>query len=83
LRVPSGLSVIEAKSDVNVNGRDPAPQRASAARGRQACSRPAVRRPPEDDDRFPVERHMREAKVMQIFEGTDQIQRLVIARSPR
>jgi len=30
---------------------------------------------------FPVERYMREAKVMQIFEGTNQIQRLVIARS--
>ena len=30
---------------------------------------------------FPVERFMREAKVMQIFEGTNQIQRLVIARS--
>ena len=30
---------------------------------------------------FPVERMMREAKVMQIFEGTNQIQRLVIARS--
>jgi alkylation response protein AidB-like acyl-CoA dehydrogenase len=29
---------------------------------------------------FPVERMMREAKVMQIFEGTNQIQRLVIAR---
>jgi alkylation response protein AidB-like acyl-CoA dehydrogenase len=29
---------------------------------------------------YPVERHMREAKVMQIFEGTNQIQRLVIAR---
>lgn len=29
---------------------------------------------------FPVERFMREAKVMQIFEGTNQIQRLVIAR---
>ncbi|MGW4367669.1 acyl-CoA dehydrogenase family protein [Nocardia takedensis] len=29
---------------------------------------------------FPVERYMREAKVMQIFEGTNQIQRLVIAR---
>jgi alkylation response protein AidB-like acyl-CoA dehydrogenase len=29
---------------------------------------------------FPVERLMREAKVMQIFEGTNQIQRLVIAR---
>ena len=26
-----------------------------------------------------VERYMREAKVMQIFEGTNQIQRLVIA----
>jgi alkylation response protein AidB-like acyl-CoA dehydrogenase len=30
---------------------------------------------------FPVERFMREAKVMQIFEGTNQIQRVVIARS--
>jgi len=29
---------------------------------------------------FPVERFMRETKVMQIFEGTNQIQRLVIAR---
>jgi alkylation response protein AidB-like acyl-CoA dehydrogenase len=29
---------------------------------------------------FPVERLMREAKVMQIFEGTNQIQRMVIAR---
>jgi len=29
---------------------------------------------------FPVERMMREAKVMQIFEGTNQIQRIVIAR---
>ncbi|GAA2580407.1 acyl-CoA dehydrogenase family protein [Dactylosporangium fulvum] len=30
---------------------------------------------------FPAERYMREAKVMQIFEGTNQIQRLVISRS--
>jgi len=30
---------------------------------------------------FPLERFMREAKVMQIFEGTNQIQRLVIGRS--
>lgn len=29
---------------------------------------------------FPVERYMREAKVPQIFEGTNQIQRLVISR---
>ena len=29
---------------------------------------------------FPVERYMREAKVTQIFEGTNQIQRLVISR---
>lgn len=29
---------------------------------------------------FPVERFMREAKAMQIFEGTSQIQRLVISR---
>ncbi|MFJ6669930.1 acyl-CoA dehydrogenase family protein [Actinosynnema sp. NPDC091369] len=32
---------------------------------------------------FPVERYMREAKVLQIFEGTNQIQRLVIARTLR
>ncbi|UQU61501.1 acyl-CoA dehydrogenase family protein [Couchioplanes caeruleus] len=30
---------------------------------------------------FPVERYFREAKVLQIVEGTNQIQRLVIARS--
>jgi alkylation response protein AidB-like acyl-CoA dehydrogenase len=30
---------------------------------------------------YPVERFMREAKVLQIFEGTNQIQRLVIGRS--
>ncbi|MFI6502056.1 acyl-CoA dehydrogenase family protein [Nonomuraea typhae] len=30
---------------------------------------------------FPVERYMREAKIMQIFEGTNQIQRLVISRN--
>lgn len=30
---------------------------------------------------FPVERYLREAKVLQIFEGTNQIQRLVIGRS--
>lgn len=30
---------------------------------------------------FRVERYMREAKIMQIFEGTNQIQRLVISRS--
>jgi alkylation response protein AidB-like acyl-CoA dehydrogenase len=30
---------------------------------------------------FPVERYMREAKVMQIFEGTNQIQRLVVSRA--
>ena len=29
---------------------------------------------------FPVERYLREAKIMQIFEGTNQIQRLVISR---
>ncbi|EWM14267.1 acyl-CoA dehydrogenase family protein [Kutzneria sp. 744] len=29
---------------------------------------------------FPVERYMREAKVLQIFEGTNQIQRMVIGR---
>lgn len=30
---------------------------------------------------FPVERFMREAKVTQIFEGTNQVQRIVISRS--
>jgi alkylation response protein AidB-like acyl-CoA dehydrogenase len=30
---------------------------------------------------FPAERYLREAKVLQIVEGTNQIQRLVIARS--
>ncbi len=30
---------------------------------------------------FPAERYMREAKVTQIFEGTNQIQRIVISRS--
>jgi alkylation response protein AidB-like acyl-CoA dehydrogenase len=31
-------------------------------------------------DAFPVERMMRDAKVTQIYEGTNQIQRLVIAK---
>lgn len=30
---------------------------------------------------FPVERHLRDAKITQIYEGTQQIQRVVIARS--
>jgi len=30
---------------------------------------------------FPVERYMREAKVTQIFEGTNQVQRIVISRA--
>jgi alkylation response protein AidB-like acyl-CoA dehydrogenase len=29
---------------------------------------------------FPVERFFRDAKIMQIYEGTSQIQRVVIAR---
>ncbi|MBI1735673.1 MAG: hypothetical protein HYR51_10895 [Candidatus Rokubacteria bacterium] len=29
---------------------------------------------------YPVERHFRDAKITQIYEGTNQIQRLVIAR---
>jgi alkylation response protein AidB-like acyl-CoA dehydrogenase len=29
---------------------------------------------------FPVERMMRDAKITQIYEGTNQIQRLVIAK---
>jgi alkylation response protein AidB-like acyl-CoA dehydrogenase len=30
---------------------------------------------------YPVERYMREAKALQIVEGTNQIQRMVIGRS--
>ena len=30
---------------------------------------------------FPVERHYRDAKVTEIYEGTSEIQRLVIARN--
>ena len=30
---------------------------------------------------YPVERYMREAKVLQIVEGTNQVQRMVISRS--
>jgi len=29
---------------------------------------------------FPVERYMRNAKIMQIYEGTNQIQRMIIAK---
>ena len=31
---------------------------------------------------FPVERMMRDAKITQIYEGTNQIQRIVIAKKP-
>jgi alkylation response protein AidB-like acyl-CoA dehydrogenase len=30
---------------------------------------------------YPIEKFMRDAKITQIYEGTNQIQRLVIARS--
>ena len=32
---------------------------------------------------YPVERYMRDAKITQIYEGTNEIQRLVIARTMR
>ena len=32
---------------------------------------------------FPVERHFRDAKITEIYEGTSEIQRLVIAGLPR
>jgi alkylation response protein AidB-like acyl-CoA dehydrogenase len=32
-------------------------------------------------EEYPAERHMRDAKITQIYEGTNQIQRLVIARA--
>ena len=32
-------------------------------------------------DDYPVERMMRDAKITQLYEGTQQVQRLVIARS--
>jgi acyl-CoA dehydrogenase len=30
---------------------------------------------------YPVERYMRDAKIMQIYEGTNQIQRLIVAKA--
>ena len=30
---------------------------------------------------FPVERYLRDAKITQIYEGTNQVQRVVVARS--
>jgi alkylation response protein AidB-like acyl-CoA dehydrogenase len=30
---------------------------------------------------YPVERYMRDAKITQIYEGTNEVQRLVIARA--
>jgi len=30
---------------------------------------------------YPVERYMRDAKIMQIYEGTNQIQRVIVAKA--
>ena len=32
-------------------------------------------------DEYPVERMMRDAKITQLYEGTQQIQRLIVARA--
>jgi len=32
-------------------------------------------------DEYPVERMMRDAKITQLYEGTQQIQRLIVART--
>ena len=42
--------------------------------------RPAARRRTATSSDFPVERMMRDAKITQIYEGTNQIQRVVMAR---
>ncbi len=32
---------------------------------------------------FPVERFMRDAKITQIYEGTNQVQRIVVSKHPQ
>ena len=41
------------------------------------------RRPLRSDHRLPLEKFFRDAKIYQLFEGTAQVQRLVIARLQR
>nr|WP_309241583.1 acyl-CoA dehydrogenase family protein [Mycobacterium sp. AZCC_0083] len=49
-------------------------------RGRRRA-RALPRRSAQGADDFPVERFMRDAKITQIYEGTNQIQRVVMARA--
>jgi len=53
------------------------------ARERRAWTKPARTRTSSSSSwaskEFPVERYMRDAKVTQIYEGTNQIQRMIIA----
>jgi alkylation response protein AidB-like acyl-CoA dehydrogenase len=49
--------------------------------GRALVPAPAPAPAPKATVDFPVERYTRDAKITQIYEGTNQIQRLVTARA--